>query len=105
MKHSLAISLIISRLGGRFSRDAAMSNRQISSTSFSLKIRTVLIGSPTYFGWSNCVVLYSPRPFKRRTGITLGRNINNAPQNFVIAAFQIYDSFQDEIELPIHYLA
>ena len=36
--------------GPRFSGVAVISNRTSSSTSLSLKIRTMLIGSPRYFG-------------------------------------------------------
>src|SRR6202035_1124657 len=51
------------------SLDAPMSSTTISSAPFSLKIRTVLIGSPTYFGDLNRTVLYRPSFISRRAGM------------------------------------
>jgi hypothetical protein len=47
MNASPAISEILEKLIARLSLDAVKSSSTISSASFSLKILTVLIGSPT----------------------------------------------------------
>src|SRR4051794_35073606 len=46
-----------------------------SSTSFSLKIFTALIGSPTYFASAKPTVLTRPLSRTRRQGMILGRNM------------------------------
>src|SRR5262245_50524898 len=78
MKHSLAICSIIANGGSRCSRVAVMSRKISSSTSFSLKIFTALIGSPTYLGSLNRMVLTSPAPFRSRQGITRVANTSAA---------------------------
>src|SRR5689334_8413327 len=70
MKHSLATSSIFENEGPRPSRVAVMSRRTSSSTSLSLKILIALIGSPTYFGSLNLVVLTRPAPRSSRHGMT-----------------------------------
>ena len=60
MKHSEATSRTRSKLGPWLPGVALMSSNVSSSTSFSLKIRIALIGSPTYFGSWNFVVLTKP---------------------------------------------
>src|SRR5689334_20661286 len=52
-----------------------MSKTMISSTSFSLKIFTAFIGSPTYLGLPNRVVLTNPLSFTSKQGMILGRNM------------------------------
>src|SRR6185436_4767267 len=46
-----------------------------SSTSFSLKILTAFIGSPTYFGLPNFTVFTSPLSWTSRHGMILGLNM------------------------------
>src|SRR4030065_2512111 len=75
MKHSLAMSAIIRKFGFRFSIVAVISRKINSSTSFSLKIRTALTGSPTYFGSLNLIVFTRPCSFSNRQGITLVRSM------------------------------
>src|SRR6266481_5773202 len=58
-----------------------MSTTIISSTSFSLKIFTALIGSPTYFGLPNLTVLTRPPFLTNRQGVIRGRNMFTSPQN------------------------
>src|SRR5512134_3387107 len=60
MKASLTMSFTRSKSGPRPLREASMSRSTSSSTSFSLKIRTALIGSPTYFGSANLTVFTRP---------------------------------------------
>src|SRR4051812_23577823 len=47
-----------------------MSRTSSSSTSFSLKMRIALIGSPTYFGFENFCVFTSPPSCSSRHGMT-----------------------------------
>src|SRR4051812_21372891 len=70
MKHSAANSAISAKSGARRSRLAPMSSTASSSTSFSLKIRIALSGSPTYFGSRKRRVLTRPPSFKSRHGMT-----------------------------------
>ena len=49
-----------------------MSRTISSSASFSLKILTALIGSPTYFGSLNPTVLTSPPSWTSRQGMMRG---------------------------------
>src|SRR5664279_2443375 len=53
-----------------------MSSTTSSSTSFSLKIRTALSGSPTYLGASNLTVLTRPPFFTSRQGMIRGCSIS-----------------------------
>src|SRR5262245_31033721 len=57
-----------------------MSATKISSTAFSLKMRTALMGSPTYFGFPKPTVLTRPPFFTSRHGITLGRSMGRGLQ-------------------------
>src|ERR1700754_3209166 len=77
-----------------------MSSTTISSTSFSLKIFTAFIGSPTYLCSLNFTDFTSPPFCNSKTGITLTRFINSTLQNSPIASFQLCGSFQDGIERP-----
>src|SRR5216684_3252974 len=70
MKHSLAMSSMVANAGPFPSRDAVMSRKMSSSTSFSLRILTALIGSPTYLGSLKRMVLTRPAPLRSRQGIT-----------------------------------
>src|ERR1044071_4406232 len=51
-----------------------MSRTMSSSASFSLKMRTALIGSPTYLSSENLLVLTSPPLRTSRQGMTLARS-------------------------------
>src|SRR2546425_7770792 len=54
--------------------DASMSTTISSSVSFSLKIFTALMGSPTYVGSRNCTVFTRPPFLTSRQGMILGRS-------------------------------
>ena len=54
-----------------------MSSTISSSTSFSLKILTALIGSPTYFGLANLTVFTRPAPWTSRHGMMRGRSMSD----------------------------
>src|SRR5438309_6791488 len=73
-----------------------MSTTIISSTSFSLKIFTALIGSPTYFGWPNLTVLTKPPLLTKRQGVIRGRNILTSRQNSLGGRFPIDGFFPGE---------
>src|SRR5688572_28108575 len=55
-----------------------MSSTISSSASFSLKILTALIGSPTYLGSRNRTVLTRPPSWTSRQGMMRGRSISEA---------------------------
>src|SRR5438094_7352870 len=57
-----------------------MSSTSSSSTSFSLKIRMALIGSPTYFGFANFCVFTSPPSCSSRQGMTRCLSISQAEE-------------------------
>src|SRR5882762_8266124 len=94
MKHSLATSSMIENAGPRSFFDAEISSKTSSSTSLSLKILMVLIGSPTYFGSLKRVVFTSPAPRSNRHGITRVLNmLNTAPRSFAVIACRTCDFF------------
>src|SRR6267142_2812171 len=74
-----------------------MSTTIISSTSFSLKIFTALIGSPTYFGLPKLTVLTRPPFLTNRQGVIRGRNILTSPQNSSVAGYPTDGFFPGEI--------
>src|SRR5204863_85062 len=71
-----------------------MSITIISSTSFSLKIFTALIGSPTYFGLPKLMVLTRPPFLTRRQGVIRGRNMLTSRQNSSAVGCPIDGFFQ-----------
>src|SRR6266480_402706 len=75
-----------------------MSTTIISSTSFSLKIFTALIGSPTYFGLPKLMVLTRPPFLTKRQGVIRGRNMLTSRQNSSGAGCPIDDFFPGETE-------
>src|SRR5262245_32281070 len=75
MKASPAMSASRSKLGPAPDGVAAMSRNTSSSTSWSLKMRTALIGSPTYFASLNFTVLTRPPLRSSRQGMTRVRSI------------------------------
>src|SRR6187455_2357702 len=76
VRHSTANCEINLRFGSAPVTDASMSRTTSSSASFSLKIFTALIGSPTYFSSPNCTVLTSPPFLISRQGVIRGLNIS-----------------------------
>src|SRR6185503_4910170 len=75
MKHSPASSSMRRMSGSRPSTVAPISSTTSSSTSFSLKMRAALIGSPTYFGLRNRSVFTRPPRCSSSVGITRVRHI------------------------------
>src|SRR5262249_17505997 len=75
MRHSAARFAISLKSGTRCWAVASMSRTISSSDSFSLKILTAFIGSPTYFGLANLTVLTRPPSCTSRQGMILGRSI------------------------------
>src|SRR5215211_4645641 len=76
MRHSTASCAINLKFGSVPVVEASMSRTISSSASFSLKIRTALTGSPTYFSSLNWTVFTSPSLRSRRQGVMRGLNIS-----------------------------
>src|SRR5438105_9695722 len=74
MRHSAANWAMRRKLGSAPVTVASMSSTISSSASFSLKILTALIGSPTYFGSLKRVVLTRPPLCTSRHGMMRGRS-------------------------------
>src|SRR5262245_34893511 len=74
MRHSTANCEIRRRFGAAPFAEASMSSTTSSSASFSLKILTALIGSPTYLSSLNSTVLTSPPFLISRQGAIRGRS-------------------------------
>src|SRR6187200_794801 len=74
MRHSTANWAMSFRFGASPFVEASMSTTISSSASFSLKILTALIGSPTYLSSANCTVLTSPPFLINRQGVIRGRS-------------------------------
>src|SRR5439155_7602127 len=72
MRHSTARWAMRLKLGAAPSAVASMSSTISSSVSFSLKIFTALMGSPTYLGSRNCTVFTRPPFLTSRQGMILG---------------------------------
>src|SRR6188474_624336 len=77
MRHSTANCAINLRFGAAPLAEASMSTTISSSASFSLKIFTALIGSPTYLSSANCTVLTRPPFLIRRQGLIRGRSTSH----------------------------
>src|SRR3954466_124752 len=75
MNASVAICSMSAKFGLVPSRLAPMSRRSSSSTSFSLKILTALIGSPMYFGLRKRAVLTRRPRSSQRLGMMRLRSI------------------------------
>src|SRR5439155_979397 len=72
MRHSTARWAMRLKLGAAPSAVASMSSTISSSVSFSLKIFTALMGSPTYLGSRNCTVFTRPPFLTSKQGMILG---------------------------------
>src|SRR6185312_16120343 len=101
IKASLTIAAIRSVSGGLFSRLASISRIASSSTSLSLKIRTALIGSPTYLEFLNFTDLTKPFWCNSNPGITRILFIRDG-RNFQGSSYRIYGFFRDETEHRIY---
>src|SRR5262245_22560705 len=77
MRHSTANWEISLTFGAVPCADASMSTTISSSASFSLKILTALIGSPTYLSSANPTVLTSPPFLISRQGVIRGRSTSH----------------------------
>src|SRR5262249_26375434 len=97
MRHSAASCPISRKFGSTPLAVASISTTNSSSDSFSLKILTALIGSPTYLPSLNSTVFTSP-PFRiRRHGMILGLNISKLGEVLQEASSVVVTLFRMEL--------